>query len=300
MSSRPESDVGERCPLCAGESAAPSWLGSTRYRGKEFRYVACGACQSLYCRPMPDASDLESMYGATYENVSGTEASGDPKEPEWVLAWLDRLTPSVFTDYGCGAGALLSGARERGWTVLGVELTVEVVERTKKRTGLPVVTADEALEKGPFADVLHVGDVLEHLTDLDREMPRILSLLKTGGFLLAQGPLEANANLFTWTLRMARALKGRAPVDMPPYHVVLATAEGQWALFQRFGLEAVEKRVTEVWWPAPASLSRADLVRPRQIGLFSLRLASRALSRLRSTRWGNRYRYAGRYRSLKP
>jgi hypothetical protein len=82
--------------------------------------------------------------------------------------------------------------------------------------------------------------------------------------------------------------------------VVLATAEGQWALFHRFGLAAVEKAVTEVPWPAPSRLSPADLVRPRQVGLFTLRLASRALSRLRSDRWGNRYRYAGRTRLLNP
>jgi SAM-dependent methyltransferase len=247
---------------------------------------------------MPDVSDLASMYGESYGNVSGPEAA-DSKEPEWVLAWLERLSPGVFMDYGCGDGELLAGANERGWEVLGVELMAEVVERTKKRTGLPIVTAGEALE-AQLADVLHVGDVLEHLTDLDREMPRILSLIQPGGLLLAQGPLEANGNLYTWTLRMARALKRRAPVDMPPFHVVLATAEGQWALFRRFGLAAVEKRVSEVSWPAPSRLSATDLVRPRQVGLFSLRLASRGLSRLRSDRWGNRYRYAGRTPLLNP
>ena len=235
------------------------------------------------------------MYGASYGSCSPPDAVADPREPRWVLDWLDRLPASSFVDYGRAGGELLVEAASRGWKALGVELTPEVVEETSRRTGLPVLTVEGALAKGACADVLHLGDVLEHLTDLDRELPRILSLIKPGGLLLAQGPLEANGNLFTWTLRLARSMRGRPPIEMPPYHVVLATVEGQWALFRRFGLTAVEERVTEVSWPAPSRLSLSDLARPRSIGLFSLRLASRALSRLSSGRWGNRYRYAGRY-----
>ena len=285
------------CPLCAFESFAPAWLGTTLYRGKEFPYVACGRCGSLYCRPMPDAEDLASMYGTSYESCSGPDSAADPKEPEWVLDWLERTPPGSFVDYGCGGGDLLVGATTRGWRALGVELAPDVVNETSRRTGLPVLTVEGALGKGAFADVLHLGDVLEHLTDLDREMPRILSLIKPGGLLLAQGPLEANGNLFTWMLRLARSLRGRPSIEMPPYHVILATMEGQWALFRRFGLTAVEQELTEVFWPAPARLSWKDLLKPRGVGLYSVRLVSRALSRLRSRRWGNRYRYAGRLES---
>ena len=256
--------------------------------------MACGECRSLYCHPMPDLADLESMYGTSYAADSDPEGIADPIEPEWVLEWLDRLVPGTFMDYGCGGGELLVEAKRRGWRVLGVELTKDVVEETTKRTGLPVVTVDEALDKGRFANVLHVGDVLEHLTNLDREMPRILSLIERGGLLLAQGPLEANGNLFNWAVRLARSLGGRKPADMPPYHVILATMEGQWALFHRSGLDAIEESVSEVSWPAPARLSSKDLLEVRTVGLYVLRLASRALSRLRPRRWGNRYRYAGR------
>ncbi len=282
------------CPLCGFESYEPSWLGVTLHRGKEFPYVACGGCRSLYCRPMPDAGDLASMYGTSYGSSSRPDAIEDPREPQWVLEWLDRLPAGAFVDYGCGAGELLADAASRGWTTLGIELSPEVAEATSRRAGLRVLTSEEALKKGAVADVLHLGDVLEHLTDIDREVPRILSLLKRGGLLLAQGPLEANGNLFTWTLRMTRALKRRAPVSMPPYHVLLATVAGQWALFRRFGLSAVETKVTEVSWPAPSRLSPRDLARPRRAALFALRVLSRALSRVRSDRWGNRYRYAGR------
>jgi SAM-dependent methyltransferase len=285
---------GARCPLCGDESFAPSWLRATRHEGKEFHYAACRGCHSLYCRPMPDARDLESMYGTSY--ALGTEPNGvdDPKDPDWVVEWLDRLEPGTFVDYGCGTGVLLAEARRHGWEVRGVELTDEVVEETSRRTGLPVVSVDRALDEGSVADVIHLGDVLEHLTDLDREMPRILSLLKDGGLLLAQGPLEANGNLFTWVLRLSRGFRRKKPPEMPPYRVTLATRKGQWALFRRFGLTAVEESLDEVSWPAPARLSTADLLSPRRVGLFALRVLSKSLSRFRRDQWGNRYRYAGR------
>ncbi len=250
---------------------------------------------------MPDASDLAAMYGASYGHEAQsdfTQGVSDPREPGWVLERLKRLPPGSFVDYGCAGGELLVAAAGLGWKVVGVELTAEVVKSTAAATGLPVLEAEDSLDKGLCADVLHLGDVLEHLTDLDREMPRILSLLRQGGLLLAQGPLEANGNLFTSTLRLARLLKGRRTLkmtEMAPYHVLLATAPGQWALFRRFGLTAIEERVSEVSWPAPDRISLRDVLEPRRVSLFTLRLASRALSRLRPDRWGNRYRYAGRH-----
>jgi SAM-dependent methyltransferase len=244
---------------------------------------------------MPDAFDLAAMYGTSYGSGAAAEGLPDPKEPEWVLGWLKRLPPGSFLDYGCGRGELLVEAAKLGWKPLGVELTEEVAEKTASATALPVMPVEDAVRRGLLADVVHLGDVLEHLTDPDREMPRILSLLGRGGLLLAQGPLEANGNLFTWTIRLVRSLKRRAPISSPPYHVILATVEGQWTFFRRFGLEAIEEQVSEVSWPAPERLSLRDAVRPERGVLFALRLASRSFSRLRPGRWGNRYRYAGRH-----
>lgn len=53
----------------------------------------------------------------------------------------------------------------------------------------------------PVVDVLHLGDMIEHLTDLEHQFPEILRLIKPGGYLLAQGPLEAGPNLFTSVLK---------------------------------------------------------------------------------------------------
>jgi SAM-dependent methyltransferase len=283
------------CPLCDREQSRPSWVGSTFYRGREFPYVECLACGSLYCDPMPDAETLSQMYGPDYAtSFQEDPAIDDPKEALRVVKWLKlRAGGGTFIDYGCGTGTLLIEAAKLSWQAIGVELDEEVAKAVAKRTGARVVSNPQELADST-ADVLHLGDVIEHLTEVNRLMPEILRLIKPGGLLLAQGPLENNANLFTRMLRLAKSARGARRTEMAPYHVMLATASGQRTLFERFGLEQLEYSVREVAWPAPSRLSLSDLKKARAVGLFTARRLSQAVSAIRPNRWGNRYFYAGR------
>jgi len=283
------------CPLCNENQKRDSWLGITRYHGKEFPYSECTRCRSLYCDPMPDDQTLAEMYGPGYAMSFAADPSvDDPKEPEKVLALLAKGTRGTFLDYGCGKGDLLTAAKKLGWNAVGVEFDDEVVRQLRERLGLTIMTSLEAVSSEPIADVLHLGDVIEHMTKINEQMPAVLKLIKPGGRLVAQGPLEGNFNVFTMGIRLSRKLRP-APVEMAPYHVLLATRQGQEECFKRFGLEPEEFSVSEVAWPAPARLTRADLVKPRALGLYGLRRLSQGVSTIQS-RWGNRYFYVGHKR----
>jgi SAM-dependent methyltransferase len=283
------------CPLCADPRSAPSWMGATRYDQQRFDYVECQACRSLYCQPMPDDRTIARMYGTSYGTGCGTDLDiDDPKQNDHVTRWLDATPRGTFVDYGCGPGRWLTEARRLGWAAVGLELDAEVARSTAARTGAEVLTDPDQLRRRFPADALHLGDVVEHLTDLDRQMPGILASIKPGGVLLAQGPLEANPNLFTLALRAQRRLRGSPTAEFAPYHVLLATAEGQRRLFRRFGLQELEFRVEEVAWPAPSRLSGVQWRQPRAVAMFTLRRASQLVSALRPSMWGNRYFYIGR------
>lgn len=285
------------CPLCGSARAGASWLGTTYYRGRAFPYAACLDCGTLYCAPMPDAATLAEMYGPDYTQEGGSAGHVEnPKEPARVVALLRARPPGLFVDYGCGGGELLVEAQRAGWQAVGVEFSEEVAGRVAAQTGAQVFTRPHERADFPAADVLHLGDVIEHLTQLDEQMPEILKLLKPGGLLVAQGPLEANASLFTSVLATARRLRPNRRTEMAPYHVLLATAHGQREFFRRFGLIEVEYILREVAWPAPSGLRLADLRRARAVGLFALRRMSQAFSALRPDHWGNRYFYVGRKR----
>lgn len=284
------------CPLCNHQRSTVSWLGSTFYRERKFTYLECLSCNSLYCQPMPDEEILNLMYGIDYQSSDDYEetATEDSKHPPRAIELLKKLDTGVFVDYGCGKGSLLASAKQLGWQAFGVEFTPEVATRIERETGIEVFCAAEPPET-VRADVLHLGDVIEHLTDLNNQMPEILRWLKPGGWLVAQGPLEAHQNLFTFAVKAARQLRKNRQITMPPYHVILATSKGQRAFFNRFGLKEVEYSVYEANFPAPAELAFADLSNPRLPALFVLRKISQAVSAALPGEWGNRYFYCGRW-----
>lgn len=249
---------------------------------------------------MPDVETLARMYGRKYaELFHNHENMGGSEDATRVIGWLSREGGGTFVDYGCGAGHLLREAIRAGCNAVGVEFDEHVAEQVAWRTGAKVIS-DPAAFGSARADVLHLGDIIEHLTEVNRQMPEILTLLKPGGLLLAQGPLENNTNLFKLIVQLSRLLRPNRRTEMAPYHVLLATADGQREFFRRFGLEELEYSVREVAWPAPCSLSLSDLRRPRTVGLFALRLLSQAASGLRPGKWGNRYFYVGRWKGLRP
>jgi len=285
------------CPMCAcGEYRKSPF--SCVYQEIEFRYVGCVRCKSLYCDPMPEPAMLQQMYGPGYESAFSDGANGnveDPKEPGKCIEWLRKQGSGTFLDYGCGSGMLLEEAAKAGWRPVGVELDSQVARGVEERTGYCVLTAGAAdATDGHIADILHLGDVLEHLTAMESQLPKILRLIKPGGLLLAQGPLEGNFTFFGACCGLSRRLRPWHRTQMAPYHVSMATSDGQRLLFQRFRLSELEYSLHEVAWPAPSKLAIEDIARPRQALLFALRRLSLGLSALNSKKWGNRYFYAGR------
>lgn len=285
------------CPLCGGARAKPSWLGSTIYDGCTYTYLECEVCGSLYCDPMPHSEVLARLYGPEYQDVLADHENGGEREISSVIRHLSAVhqsAPGLFVDYGCGRGQLLQEASRLGWRAVGVEFDREVAASVARETGIEVVGGDEAHRSlRGRADVLHLGDVIEHLTAIHEQMPAVIDLIAPGGILIAQGPLESNTNLFTFALWLARTAGRARSAAMPPYHVLLATAAGQRGLFRRFGLRLLSFEVSEVAWPAPQRIGLRDIGNVRTVGMFTLRLVSQFFSRIGPRDWGNRYFYVG-------
>jgi SAM-dependent methyltransferase len=210
------------------------------------------------------------------------------------VGWLKKLQAGTFLDYGCGDAVFLNEARKLRWNVIGVEFEADVAKSVSNRTGIRIVTDTKELGIQPIADVLHLGDVLEHLTRVNQQLPEVLKLLKPGGILLAQGPLENNTTPFTIAVRWNRSRRNSLPLDAPPYHVVLATSRGQQILFRRFGLTQIDWSVREVSWPAPSKLTSEVISNPRELVMWGLRRFSQVFCLVSGRNFGNRYYYSGR------
>ena len=249
---------------------------------------------------MPSDAELVTLYGADYNAGAGNAPSieGDPRENTWLLNHLDRVGPKRFVDYGCGSGELLYEVAATGVEAIGFDLDARGVAAASSASGCAVYTFTSIGSHGSSADVLHLGDVLEHVPNPDDVLRQACSLLRPGGTVLAQGPLEANLSLFNGVLAVSALARLRRPVDSPPHHVHLVTARGQQLLFDRVGLVGEEFVTSDISWPAPERWTTELSRSPRLLGLFVLRRLSSlvwliAPNRL-AERMSNRFRYQGR------
>jgi SAM-dependent methyltransferase len=279
------------CLLCGAPVAVPPNASTFSWRTFEYRYARCRACRSLTIDPLPAADVLDSVYGPQYADlVQDPYTVASTKDLAWVLGKLrDRDRPGVFLDYGCGDGELLREVAGLGWKAVGIEYSEAVARSTSAATGLEIASADAA-DALPAADVVHFGDVIEHLTDPLGAVAACLGLLAPDAVVLAQGPLEMGPSLFSAVVRPGL---GGGRSEVIPTHLVQATSLGQRLFFVRAGLTQLEFSTSEVDWPAPSSLQPTELRHPRTVALFALRRLSRAVDALVPS-WGNRYRYEGR------
>ena len=280
------------CPLCNGENLIDSWL-KLSFQKKQFNFFECASCRSLICDPMPDEATLVQMYDLTYPGEKNDAVAADDSLKKFarVLDYLKTVEKGTFIDYGCGDGKLLRKVKSLGWSVLGIEFNPDFAKELAADEIKVLSHSDVITEK---ADVLHLGDVVEHLTDLENQFPQILDLLKDGGYLISHGPLEGNPNLFCQMLKIGKTFKRNKITEMAPYHVVLATSKGQRDLFERFGLKEKEFQVDEVAFPAANTISLRDLTDIRKTGLFIVRKMSQITSSRDMKNLGNRYFYVGR------
>ncbi|MQM24091.1 methyltransferase domain-containing protein [Glycomyces albidus] len=149
-------------------------------------------------RPAPDGSAA-----ATRGVIPNDPALYDRLAGEWwrprgvfaVLHWLaaargamvpDAERPgAVLVDLGCGAGLLAPHLEGKGYTHIGVDLSLESLRRARLH-GVLAVRGDVLavpLADG-CADVVVAGEILEHVPDLPRAVAEACRLLRPGGLLV--------------------------------------------------------------------------------------------------------------------
>lgn len=274
------------CPLCGHGPSRLGWLRPTRHAGQTYTYRRCLQCASLWCDPTPDAATRIAMYGADYAALPADPTLTDPRDTDPVLTVARRRRCGCAVDYGCGDGRLVRQLADLGWRAFGVE--VAAADRDMLYT--PSVFEELFLaESVRWIDLLHVGDVLEHLVAPVQMLSRYRASMRAGALLVAQGPLEAQASLFTSAVRLTRHVTPHREATQPPYHVTLATARGQRVAFRRAGFRELEWTTTDVAWPAPSRCPERPWRTPRLTALWATRRLSTALPHAA----GNRYWYVG-------
>ncbi len=287
----------ESCLFCGQTNLVDDALRRTvSFENLIRRYTRCRSCGSRSLSPMPHESELAALY--TTEYFEGAEQDEpeleDPNAFRWVADNLPGPQHGLFIDLGCGDGGLLRLIADLGYEVLGLEINETAVMAAELASGCPVVIIDELPSFANQAGAVHLGDVLEHASSPEAVVRSALTLLRPGGLLLAQGPLEANRSVFNFVLALVAVIRKSVPVSRPPYHVHLVSPRGQEQFFHRLGLETLEYQLSNVSWPAPAQFDSSLLKDPRRLALYAAQRISSVVRPLAPRLLSNRFKYIGR------
>ncbi len=151
--------------------------------------------------PQPDAAALDSYYDDdTYishtDSKTGLFNKAYQGVKKYMLGKKVNLINSLQTadkkllDIGCGTGAFLIAAKNKGWKVTGLETNALARKNLQKKDDkISVFTEiDSLMSDNQLFDVITLWHVLEHIPDYKDYLHKIHQLLKPGGYVIIAVP----------------------------------------------------------------------------------------------------------------
>lgn len=206
-----------RCPVCDSDAPLARLLvkdGFDSYR--------CAACDHIVVHPFPSAEALARLYSfeggyQTHAALDGVPArAAHPKFEERIARQRAR---GRLLDVGCSYGDFLGVARARGFDVQGVEMSSDTAALVAAKE-IPVFAG--SLTDARFTDatfeIVHAGDVMEHLPDVCAFVTKIRRVLKPGGLFVVTTP-DHDAFFPRATLALYRVFRIPWSHATPPWHL---------------------------------------------------------------------------------
>ena len=191
----PSGPEQESCNYCGGRSHTPLFFDFYPTISR------CDACGLIFNAVLPSEEELEGIYTEEYYKSKDSlrygytnylaDRSNIVRTSERRLADIEKIKqPGSLLDVGCAFGFFMDVARERGWTVSGVEISRFAAEYATGELGLRVERCSaEYCGYGSRAyDVITMWDLIEHLRDPAGTLRRLAGALKEDGILVLSTP----------------------------------------------------------------------------------------------------------------
>ncbi len=259
-----------RCNLCSGTEYRflPNKTDCLKLP-EPLRVVRCERCGLVYMNPrftpeehgeyfvdstfyksyLMRVERMVSLFSATYKVLEG------------VFGRCGSLL-----EVGCATGHFLWVGQQRGWQVVGLEISASLAQYARDEFGLDVRIGggvkDVGFNAGEF-DVVYISHVLEHLHDPRDTLECVHSLIKDDGLLVVQVPNEFEDLLF---ILFGRSMKNRFRRDgLPTDHLYFFTPQTIGHLLEGAGFQVIQMS-TWAW------RNQRNLLRSRFAGGYLLKV----------------------------
>jgi 2-polyprenyl-3-methyl-5-hydroxy-6-metoxy-1,4-benzoquinol methylase len=137
--------------------------------------------------------EIFEYYRNTYYGEWGGDQEGSLRQEIYLDAFRfleEHGKKGVLLDIGAGSGALLSLARNRGWKIVGQEISIESCRMAKMRHGLELINVNLRHMDWEICrfDAITMVNVLDHLPEPWWVLPKAFNALKKGGIVYLRVP----------------------------------------------------------------------------------------------------------------
>jgi len=190
------------CTICSHDHAS-SFLHVKDYTvsNETFHLMRCDHCGYVYTDHPPTMQEIGRYYDSS-DYISHTDSSKGifNKVYQFVrnisvaqkfnlIGSYSNLKSGHLLDYGCGTGAFLKFAKQKKWTVMGMEPDEAARAKASGAIGSSVLSPSALNELIPKTfDAITLWHVLEHVHALHETLDAFKSILKENGILVIAVP----------------------------------------------------------------------------------------------------------------
>ena len=252
------------CLFCRSNDVKESFYPKVFFNNRVFVYQECVHCKLNFNDPLLSGDDYTVLYPIEYHDEFYFKTK---KNYARQLAILKKY-PGIKTvvDYGCGDAGFLNILSKNGWQCTGVEFSGSLVERLKQKyPAISFYTVEEFGRQQNNYDCIHLGDVLEHMTDPNGTIQNLRSKLTDTGYLFVEGPIEHNTSLaYSFRklfFRIRKKLQPQRQVGGRPFHTFLANRKNQRVMLEKNMFATRYYKIYETGWPFPEKLKDCKSVK---------------------------------------
>jgi 2-polyprenyl-3-methyl-5-hydroxy-6-metoxy-1,4-benzoquinol methylase len=163
------------------------------YHLPDYDVLVCRDCELVYVNETFETEKGEGIpegYDAIYLPAQDFFLDRAKRSLECIEGWVGDRRGRML-DVGCGVGYYLRAARERGWSVAGVDLDKAAVD-IACRHGIDVrwELAEEMSFSNDEFDVVTLFNVIEHLPAPRMTLQAVRRVLKPGGLFVLETPTD--------------------------------------------------------------------------------------------------------------